>query len=129
MRAPITSKDSQTATPTRTARGYLGHKRPTRERADLAARTYVQKRPIEAPTLQQLAFAYRVSVASIQRVLNGNGTLTDRLVHSTADERIAAARALGVEAVWDSMIAPIIAEDGPSPVVKDRPPIVVVAAE
>ena len=53
------------------SRGYLGHKRSTWERADLAARAYMQRRPIESPTLQQLAFAYRVSVASIQRRLSG----------------------------------------------------------
>ena len=49
MRAPNISNECVSATPTRTARGYLGHKRPTWERADLAAQAYAQRRPIEAP--------------------------------------------------------------------------------
>ena len=93
--------DGTSATPARSVRGYLGHKRPTWERADLAAKDYVQRRPIEAPTLQQLAFAYRVSVASIQCRLNGKGrngngnghpeTLTDHLLRASAEERREAA--------------------------------------
>jgi hypothetical protein len=87
MRAPTTSKDPSTATSTRTARGYLGHKRPTWERADLAAQSYVQRRPIEAPTLQQWAFAYRVSVANVQRRLNGNGRPMPTLTHPGPQHR------------------------------------------
>jgi hypothetical protein len=101
-------------------RGYLGHKRPTWERSDLAAKAYVQKRPIEAPTLQQLAFAYRVSVASIRRRLNGkpgngrNGhaeTLAEHIARSSAAERLAAARIIGPAALWDTMISPVVSEE------------------
>jgi hypothetical protein len=110
------------ATPTRSARGYLGHKRPTSERADLAARDYVQKRSIEAPTLQQLAFGYRVSVASVRRRLNGNGrpsngrnghreTLAEHIARSTAEERLAAARIVGPAEIWDTMISPVVSEE------------------
>jgi hypothetical protein len=101
-------------------RGYLGHKRPAWERSDLAAMAYVQKRPIEAPTQQLWAFAYRVSVASIRRRLNGkpgngrNGhaeSLAQHIARSSPAERLEAARVLGIENVWDQMIAPVIAED------------------
>jgi hypothetical protein len=97
------------------ARGYLGHKRPICERADLAARAYVQRRPIEAPTLQQLAFAYRVSVASIQRVLNGKRVSVDEAVLAwrrwTPEQRADFGRGAGVAEVWDFAIAPVVSEE------------------
>ena len=97
------------------SRGYLGHKRPTCERADLAARAYVQRRPIEAPTLQQLAFAYRVSVASIQRVLNGKRVTVDEAVLAwrawSREQRAAFGRGAGVAEVWDDAIAPVVSEE------------------
>jgi hypothetical protein len=114
MRAPTTSKDPPTATPTRTVRGYLGHKRPTWERADLAARAYVQRRPITAPTLQQLALAYRVSIASIKRQLNGKKpkpTLADMLASASPSERAEAAARLGPGVVWDTMISPLLDQE------------------
>jgi hypothetical protein len=104
---------------TRTARGYLGHKRPTWERADLAAQVYVQRRPIEAPTLQQLAFAYRVSVASIQCRLNGKSVTVDEAVASwrswTPAQRADFGRGAGVANIWDDAIAPVITEERASP--------------
>ena len=105
---------SSTTTPVRTTRGYLGHKRPAWERADLAASHYVQKRPIEAPTLQQLAFAYRVSVTTIQRALNGKKskpTLADMLVGASPSERVEAAARLGPAVVWDTMISPLLDQE------------------
>jgi hypothetical protein len=96
--------------PRRSARGYLGHKRPTHERADLAAR------PIEAPTLHQLAFAYRVSVASIQCRLNGKHNVTvDEAVASwrawTREQRAAFGRGAGTTSLWDDAISPVITEE------------------
>ena len=97
------------------SRGYLGHKRPTCERADLAARAYVQRRPIEAPTLQQLAFAYRVSVASIQRVLNGKRVTVDEAVLAwrswTPEQRAEFGRGAGISEIWDCAISPVISEE------------------
>jgi hypothetical protein len=99
----------------RTARGYLGHKRPTWERADLAAQTYLQKRPIERPTLHQLAVAYRVSVASIQQRLNGKYVTVDEAVASwrvwTPQQRAAFGRSAGVSEIWDCAISPVINEE------------------
>jgi hypothetical protein len=97
------------------SRGYLGHKRPTCERADLAARAYVQRRPIEAPTLQQLAFAYRVSVASIQRVLNGKRVTVDEAVVAwrswTPQQRAEFGRGAGIAELWDNAIIPVMTEE------------------
>jgi hypothetical protein len=97
------------------SRGYLGHKRPTCERADLAARAYVQRQPIESPTLQQLAFAYRVSVASIQRALNVKRVTVDEAVTAwrswTPEQRSAFGRNVGVAEVWDHAIVPTISQE------------------
>jgi hypothetical protein len=61
-------------------RGYLGSALLRGSRAKTAAKVYTEKQPIdgpfwtdtpiENPTLQQLAFAYGVSVARIKSVLN-----------------------------------------------------------
>jgi hypothetical protein len=94
--------------------GYLGRGLPARQRADLAAQAYAQKRPLERPSLATYAAAYRVSVAQVQRRLRGKPqlaptpTLAEHIVRSTPAELAAAAKALGVDAVWDSMILPII---------------------
>jgi hypothetical protein len=66
---------TQTAPATRTVRS-LRYKRASWERVNLAVAHYVQKRPlktrtlIEAPTLEELAIAYDVSVADIQQKLD-----------------------------------------------------------
>lgn len=122
MRALYTNgKPSATTTATRSVRGYLGHGRSDWERSDLAAKTYVQQLPIEAPTLEQVAFAYRVSAASVRRRLNGSGkpgngrnaeTLAEHLIRSAPSERLEAARALGVDKMWDEMVAPLVAGGG-----------------
>lgn len=60
------------------ARGYLLRGWSAKQRAEIAAKAYVNKLPIEgpiklpieAPTLEQLAFAYGVAVARIQRALS-----------------------------------------------------------
>jgi hypothetical protein len=113
--SPTTARQSpEVATSIRT-RGYLGHKRPTWERADLAAQGYVQKRPIEAPTLQQWAFAYRVSVASVRRRLNGKRVTVDEAVASwrswTPEQRAAFGRGAGISEIWDCAISPVITEE------------------
>jgi hypothetical protein len=67
---------TQTAPATRTVRS-LRYKRVTWERVNLAVAHYVEKRPlkmrsliIDAPTLEELAIAYDVSVADIQQKLD-----------------------------------------------------------
>ena len=88
---------------------------PTWERADLAAKAYMQRRPIEAPTLQQLAFAYRVSIASIQRRLNGKCVTVEQAVAAwrswTPQQRAAFGRLAGIAELWDHAIIPVMAEE------------------
>ena len=97
------------------SRGYLGHKRSTCERADLAAKAYLQRRPIESPTLQQLAFSYRVSVASIQRRLNGKRVSVEDAVLAwrswTPQQRSAFGRGAGIAELWDNAIIPVMDEE------------------
>jgi hypothetical protein len=96
------------------ARGYLAHKRPAWEPADLAAAHYEQRLPIERPSLPTVAAAFRVTVASVKRVRKGKPvpptppSLAEHLARSSPAERIEAARALGVDAVWDTMVLPLV---------------------
>jgi hypothetical protein len=118
MRAPNIRTECVSATPapstraTRVRGGYLGRGLSVQERADLAARAYVQRRPIEWPSLATLATAYRAPLSAIRRQLNGNGkskpNLAEALRTATPAERIEAARALGVDAVWDTMVLPLV---------------------
>ena len=116
----ISTNGAAGSTPTR---GYLGHQRPDRERAFLAARHYAEGRPIDWPTRAQIAHAYRVelaamvrehkaAMAAMRREHNGhNGTkptLAEHLASASLSERIEAAKQLGVDTVWDSMIAPLV---------------------
>ena len=75
----------------------------------------MQRRPIETPTLQQLAFAYRVSVASIQRVLNGKRVTVDEAVLAwrswTPEQRSAFGKGVGISEIWDHAIAPVVNEE------------------
>jgi hypothetical protein len=102
------------APPARTARGHLGHGRPDWERADLAAQCYEQRRSIEKPTLASLAAAYRVSVAAVQRRRKPKPkppappSLAEQLRTASPAERVEAARALGVDEVWDTMVMPLV---------------------
>jgi hypothetical protein len=75
----------------------------------------VQKLPLEAPTLQQLAFAYRVSVASIRRRLNGKRVTVDEAVAAwrswSPEQRARFGRGAGVSEIWDHAIAPVVSEE------------------
>jgi hypothetical protein len=104
--------------------GYLGHQRPYRERVALAARHYAGGRAILHPTLAQSAFAYRVALSDVLNVRkaernghskterNGHNrakpSLAEQLLQATPVERVAAAKALGVDAVWDTMVLPLV---------------------
>jgi hypothetical protein len=72
----MTPSTSASRPATRTVRS-LRYKRILWERVNLAVAHYVQKRPLkthgaplEAPTLEELAIAYDVSVADIQQKLD-----------------------------------------------------------
>jgi hypothetical protein len=97
-----------------THRGYCGHKRPAHERARMAAAAYDEGRPLARPTLAQIAFAWRVPIAGVQRARARNGhnkktpTLAEHLTPASPAELVEAARALGVDRVWDEMILPLV---------------------
>jgi hypothetical protein len=104
----------------RPRRGYLGHRQPDRKRARMAVKHYEEGRPLEHPTLAQLSFAYRCRLSDVlnaRRAGNGhskterNGhskTLAEHLASASLSERIAAAKALGVDVVWDTMVLPLV---------------------
>ena len=60
-----------------------------------------------------------ISVYQLRKVLgkgrNGKAkptpTLAEHIIASSSDERIAASRQVGVDVVWDTMVAPVITED------------------
>jgi hypothetical protein len=69
---------------------------------------------LERLTLKQAAALCGVPVSSIPR-RNGNGhtrkpvpTLADRIEAASPEERVAAAKAFGIERVWDEMLSPIV---------------------
>jgi hypothetical protein len=91
------------------------------KRARLAGRLFAGEIDIVRPTLRQLVALCRVPVSSIPRA-KGNGhrnghapkplpSLAEHFEAASPTEREEAARRIGIDVVWDSMIAPVIAED------------------
>jgi hypothetical protein len=106
-------------------------RRTKAQRINLAEALHAGKVEVTKPTLKLSAVMAGVSPADIYRARKPKRkppSLAEHLANSSPAERIEAARALGVDVVWDTMIVPIVAEDRPSPVVKGRPPIVVKTA-
>jgi hypothetical protein len=73
-------------------------------------------------TIGQAASLVGVPLADVSRARRRNGkpgngrnghaeTLADHLVRSSAEERVEAARSYGVDRLWDTMIAPVIADE------------------
>jgi hypothetical protein len=96
------------------ARNQLG-KRP---RARLAADISAGKVIVTDFTIKQLANICRVSIPYIAKARQGGRKLQDpvaRLLRdwdtATSEQRVAFARIVGVDQVWDAMIAPVISED------------------
>jgi hypothetical protein len=94
------------------ARNRLGK----RQRAKLAADIGAGKVIIDGFTAKQLAAICRVSVPYIAQACNGGSKLPPDPVAkllrdwnaANPEQRAAFARALGVDLVWDEMIAPVI---------------------
>jgi hypothetical protein len=94
------------------------------QRADLGA-DVVSGTVRYIPSIGQMAGVLGVSAAEIGKHLharngNGNGkhepkpapapeSLAGHLLRATAAERLEAARALGVDLVWDEMVSPLVA--------------------
>ena len=91
------------------------------QRAELAAALVDGSVEIFPPTAKQAAMLAAVPVVEVTRVRrNGKPkrsapriteTLAEHIMRSSPAERIEAARAVGVDVVWDSMISPVIAAE------------------
>jgi hypothetical protein len=92
-----------------------------RRRARLAAQLAAGEVTLIRPCMKQAALLCRVPLALVQKVRNGkrrngNGghhvqTLAEHLANATPEERLDAARAYGIEHIWDEMISPLVAAD------------------
>ena len=69
----------------------------------------------DVPLLAAAAEAKRLAKATAAYRAKLGCNLVVHLAHSTPAERVAAARALGAEVVWDEMVAPLIEEDRRQP--------------
>jgi hypothetical protein len=99
------------------ARAHLSRK----QRAEIAADLVEGRAEIAPLTVRQAATLAAVPVVEVSKVrrTNGNGhgngkpkhngeTLAEHIARSSPAERIAAARAIGVSLIWDTMIDPVI---------------------
>jgi hypothetical protein len=117
-----TNSTSAPERPVHRIRGqYLARARLTRrQRAEIAVDLVNGSAEVSPPTAKQAAMLVAVPVVEVARLRrNGkpkrNGSsngptesLAEHIARSPLAERIEAARAVGVDVVWDSMISPII---------------------
>jgi hypothetical protein len=111
------------ANPRQVTGQYLAKARLTRrQRAKLAAALSNGTAVLAPLTVKQSAVLARVPVLDVTKARrndkpHGNGrnghkeTLAERIARSSPAERLEAARALGIERVWDQMISPVLAEE------------------
>jgi len=118
-------KDTYSANPGRhvvsgqwLARAHLSR----RQRAEIAAGLADGSLVISPPTVRQSAALAQVPVVEVTKARreNGNGhansngkpdgeTLAQHIARSSPAERVEAARAVGVDELWDTMVDPIVA--------------------
>jgi len=101
----------------RLARARLNRK----QRAELAAALADGALEIFPPTAKQAVMLVAVPVVEVTRVRrNGKPkrsaprtteTLAEHIARSSPAERIEAARTVGVDLVWDTMVAPVVATE------------------
>ena len=109
-------------------------RRSRQQRRYLAEHLAAGKVELTKPTLKQAAALARVSVAEIYRARHARKpkptppSLADQLRTASPAELCEAAKAIGIDVVWDTMIAPLVGEGGPSPITKDKPLIATKAA-
>jgi hypothetical protein len=133
----------QIPNPTQNATRLRGHnlahsRRSKGQRAAAAAALILGEAVLVQPTILQAAAICEVSVtyaklalkvAAARRAELAAGTveivellpkrkspssLTEHLIASTADEKVEAAKALGVDLIWDQMILPLITTAAPA---------------
>jgi len=103
---------------------YLARAHLTRkQKAELAAALIDGSAEIFPPTVKQAAMLVAVPVVEVTKARrNGKPkrdgssntpteTLAEHIARSSLAERIEAARAIGIDVVWDTMIAPVIATE------------------
>jgi hypothetical protein len=108
------------------ARAHLS--RP--QRAELAAALAEGSAEVFPLTAKQAAMLAAVPIVAVTKARRANGsgsgnghdkpkhngeTLAEHIARSSLAERIEAARTVGVDTVWDSMIAPVIATERAAP--------------
>jgi hypothetical protein len=104
------------------ARAHLSRQ----QRAELAAALTDGSVEMFPLTVRQAALLARVPVLDVTNARRANGyghgkpkhngeTLAEHIARSSLAERIEAARTVGVDTVWDSMIAPVIATERAAP--------------
>ena len=92
-------------------------RRTKAQRISLAEALHAGKVEVTKPTLKQSAALARLPVHKIYRARQARKpkpttpSLAEHLVNSSPAERIDAARALGVDVVWDTMILPIVTDE------------------
>jgi hypothetical protein len=101
----------------------LKHRRGTVYQRTRLAADCVYGAALLRPSIEQACLLFAVPRRLLVRYLrarNGNGgsadlrkreTLAEHIARSSSVERIEAARAIGIDVVWDEMIAPIVSED------------------
>jgi hypothetical protein len=104
---------SPPSTPVSTVTGqWLSKNRRSRwARARLAADILAGKVQLSRLTAKQVAALCRVNVARVHRARNGRKpkpSLAEHLASSTPAERLEAAKALGVDRVWDQMVLSLV---------------------
>jgi hypothetical protein len=116
---------TSTASPHRVTGQFIAKAHMTRrQRAKLAADLTTGVAEISPLTVKQAAAIARVPVLDVSKHRrrhngkHGNGrsngqveSLAEHIARSTPEERLAAARVVGLDVVWDSMIAPICSEE------------------
>jgi hypothetical protein len=102
-------------TPVRQYSGqYLSKNRLSKAaRARIAADIVSGKADVHDLCIKQVARLCRVPLSALNIARNGSRpqrteTLAQHLARSTPDERAEAARVIGVDKVWDQMVAPLI---------------------
>jgi hypothetical protein len=101
---------------------YLARAHLTRkQRAELAAALVEDSVEVSPPTVKQAAMLAAVPLVYVTKVRrngkpkrNGSSststeTLAEHIARSSLAERIEAARVIGIDVIWDSMIEPTIA--------------------
>jgi hypothetical protein len=113
---------SPASPPRRVTGQYLAKAHLTkRQRAKLAADLTTGTAVINPLTVKQAAAVARVPVFNVSRARrngkrgngrNGHGeSLAEHFARCTEAERAEAARAIGIDVVWDRMISPVLAEE------------------